>query len=53
MKEIALREKDAPAGVSRPHRNYVLATLSDVIDYSVAEMTTQVDFDLPINQKMI
>jgi len=51
LKEIALREKDTPQ-YARPHR-FVSAPISDILDYSVAEMHTQVDFDLPINQKQI
>lgn len=51
LKEIALREKDTPQ-FTRPNR-FVSAPISDILDYSVAEMHTQVDFDLPINQKLI
>ena len=51
LKEIALKEKDAPQ-FTRPHR-FVSAPLSDILSYSVSEIHTQVDFDLPINQKQI
>ncbi len=38
----------------RPHRfvSTKIAVL-DILDYSVPEMQTQVDFDIPINQKLL
>ena len=40
--------------MSRPHRFVsVKAPLPEILDYSSTEMQTQVDFDLPVTQKLI
>jgi len=51
IKEIALRETRTPnaASYSRPIRFKV----QDVLDYSPSEISTQVEFDLPVTTKEI
>lgn len=52
LKEIALREKDQPA-FTRPTYMYAKLQVPDVLDYSVVEMLTGVDFEAPLTLKLL
>ena len=47
MKEITLKESQAVPSYSRPIRTRV----NDILDYTLIEMKTQIDFDLPVATK--
>ena len=54
LKEIALKEKQNPDTISRPNRfTSFKVPVPEILDYSVSEMQIQVDFDLPVTQKLI